>query len=85
MLLTSVDKEGTRKGYDLDLIDRVTQAVPVPVIASGGLGTLAHLDAALALPRCSAVSMADVLHYQRLSLSDIMKAVRDAGMTTRIA
>ncbi|WLR92419.1 imidazole glycerol phosphate synthase subunit HisF [Shinella zoogloeoides] len=85
VLLTSVDKEGTRKGYDLDLIAQVTEAVPVPVIASGGLGTLAHLGAALALPRCAAVSMADVLHYKRLSLSDIKNTVRAAGMATRVA
>jgi cyclase len=85
VLLTSVDKEGTRKGYDIELVRQVSECASVPVIASGGLGTLGHLTAALSLPFCAAVAMADVLHYNRLSLMDIKNSVREAGMAARIA
>lgn len=85
VLLTSVDREGTRKGYDVELIRQVSESVSVPVIASGGLGTLSHLCTVLSLPSCAAVSMADALHYNRLSLHDIKNSVRDAGMAARVA
>ncbi|MFP9136001.1 imidazole glycerol phosphate synthase subunit HisF [Devosia sp. XGJD_8] len=83
ILLTSVDQEGTRKGYELALIDAVTAAVPVPVIASGGMGTLEHFRQAANLPHCRALSMADVLHYNRVTLPSIRQAARDTGMTVR--
>lgn len=82
ILLTSVDQEGTRKGFDLALIDAVTQAAPVPVIASGGMGTVAHMVDAVA-HGADAVAMADVLHYDRLSLSDIRAAAVEAGLRVR--
>lgn len=83
ILLTSVDQEGTRKGYELALIDAVTRAVPIPVIASGGMGTAAHFLEAAALPLCRALSMADVLQYDRISLPTIRDIARDAGLTVR--
>jgi len=85
VLLTSVDKEGTRKGYDIELVRQVSECASVPVIASGGLGTLAHLTTALGLHFCAAVAMADVLHYNRLSLRDIKNSAREAGMAARVA
>jgi len=82
ILLTAVDREGTRKGFDIDLIGSVSSSVSVPVIASGGMGTIEHfLDAAR--QGADAVAMADVLHYGRLSLGEIRKAALDADLEVR--
>lgn len=83
ILLTSVDREGTRKGFETDLIRQVSEAVPVPVIASGGMGSTADFVAAATAGKADAVAMADVLHYQRLALDDIRTAALDAGLSVR--
>lgn len=82
ILLTSVDREGTRKGFDLELVRAVTQAVPVPVIASGGMGSVDHLlDAVEA--GADAIAMADILHYRRMSLPDIRNAALESNLHVR--
>lgn len=83
ILLTSVDREGTRKGFDLDLIRQVSQAVSVPVIASGGMGSTDDFVAAAREGLADAVAMADVLHYNRLSLNEIRDAALAAGLGVR--
>lgn len=83
ILLTSVDREGTRKGFEIDLLRQVSQAVPVPVIASGGMGSTQDLVDAAKLGLVDAVAMADVLHYKRLTLPEIRNAARDAGLNVR--
>jgi cyclase len=83
ILLTSVDREGTRRGFDVDLIRAVTQAVSIPVIASGGMGALAHLFAATDLGGADAVAMAHVLHYRALTLPEIRTASRAHGLRVR--
>lgn len=83
ILLTSVDREGTRKGFDLDLIRQVSQAVSVPVIASGGMGSTDDFIAAAREGLADAVAMADVLHYNRLSLNEIRGAALAAGLEVR--
>lgn len=82
ILLTSVDREGTRKGFELDLISSVSRAVPIPVIASGGMGSIQDFAAA-ASAGADAVAMADVLHYGRLSLPDIRDAAKQSGLAVR--
>ena len=71
ILLTSVDREGTAKGFDLELIQAITDEVNVPVIASGGMGNLSDLDAAVRQSRADAVAMAHVLHYGIYSVAEI--------------
>ena len=83
ILITSVDREGTRKGYDIDLIRQVSAAVSVPVIASGGMGTVEHMLAAARDGHADAVAMADVLHYNRMSIDQIRQAALDAGVPVR--
>jgi len=83
ILLTSVDREGTRKGFDLDLIRQVSQAVSVPVIASGGMGSTDDFVAAALEGLADAVAMADVLHYNRLGLNEIREAALAAGLGVR--
>lgn len=83
ILLTSIDREGTRKGYDVELTKKVTQAVNIPVIASGGMGRVDHLFSAVRDAGADAVAMADVLHYGRLQLGDIRTAAGQAGIKVR--
>lgn len=83
ILLTSVDCEGTRKGFDVALTRSVSSAVTVPVIASGGMGTVDHLAEVVREGRADAVAMADVLHFKRMELPAIRAAVRSAGIAVR--
>jgi cyclase len=83
ILLTAVDREGTRSGFDIDLVRTVCAAVPVPVIASGGMGSLEHFVSAAQEGDASAIAMADVLHYKRMSISDIRAAAVAAGLPVR--
>jgi cyclase len=71
ILLTSVDQEGTRKGFDVELTRRVSERVSVPVIASGGLGNLHHLLEIVNSGHADAVAVADALHYRRLTIGEI--------------
>lgn len=83
ILLTSVDKEGTRKGYDVALIKAVTQEVSVPVIASGGMGKPEDLVDAVMQGEADAVAMADILHYRRATVGDIRSVAHTAGIDVR--
>lgn len=83
VLLTSVDREGTRKGFENDLIQAVSSKTGVPVIASGGMGSVEDFVAA-ARAGADAVSMADVLHYGRMTIPEIRTAARAAGLPVRL-
>lgn len=83
ILLTSVDREGTRKGFDLALSKLVSEKVPVPVIASGGMGNLDHFLELAALENVSGIAMADVLHYNRLTLGQIHESAKAANLNVR--
>lgn len=83
ILLTSVDQEGTRKGFDLALVKAIASAVPIPVIASGGMGSPDDLVRVVKEGQADAVAMADVLHYNRYSMSDIRSAAKAAGIPVR--
>jgi cyclase len=76
ILLTSVDNEGTQKGYDIDLCRAVTQVVEVPVILSGGLGTLDHAKQAVTQGRADAIAIAHALHYKNFTVAQLRAAVR---------
>jgi cyclase len=84
ILLTSVDREGTRHGFDLELIAAVSAAVPIPVIASGGMGKPSDLIDVVRQGGADAVAMADVLHYGRATLTDIKRIALDAQLITRV-
>lgn len=83
ILLTSVDREGTRKGFDLELVRAVSNAVSVPVIASGGMGSAEDLLAAANVGGADGVAMADVLHYGRTTLKELRQAALDANLGVR--
>jgi imidazole glycerol-phosphate synthase subunit HisF len=82
ILLTSVDQEGTRKGFDRTLIEAVAAAVPVPVIASGGMGSPGDVLVAAA-SGADAVAFADILHYRRSDLPGIRAVAGQAGLDVR--
>jgi cyclase len=82
ILLTSMDRDGTHAGYDLDLIRAVAEAVTVPVIASGGAGELSHLADALQAG-ADAVLCASILHYEHSSVPAIKRYLLEAGAPVR--
>lgn len=83
IMLTSIDQEGTRKGFDVELVRAVSQACGVPVIASGGMGTMEHLEAVCREGHADAVAMADVIHYRRLELPAIREQALQRGLPVR--
>lgn len=83
ILLTSVDREGTRRGFDTDLIRTVSEAVTIPVIASGGMGCFEHLLKAVRDARADAVAMAHVLHYGEMTLPEIRKKALASHLDVR--
>ena len=85
ILLTSVDCEGTRRGFDVALCRAVTDAVPIPVIASGGLGTPHHLVEVVRDGQVDAVAVADALHYRRHGVNDLRRFAAGHGIALRAA
>ena len=84
ILLTSMDRDGTRDGYDLELTRAVADAVDVPVIASGGAGTLEHLYDGLEQGHASAVLAASIFHYAEYSIQRCKEYLRDRGVPVRL-
>lgn len=83
ILLTSIDREGTRKGFDLPLLKAVSEAVTVPVIASGGMGSMEHFAEAVHVGGADAIAMADIIHYERMSLSEIRNTAAEMNLNVR--
>ena len=83
ILLTSVDREGTRKGFDIALAKAVSAEVAVPVIASGGMGKPEDLLEVVNEGGADAVAMADILHYKRAEIGDIRSVAESAGLGVR--
>ena len=84
ILLTSMDRDGTGEGFDLDLLRTVCACVDVPVVASGGVGTLAHFVEG-AQAGASALLAASVFHFGRFTIADVKSVLRDAGLPVRDA
>ena len=83
LLVTSMDGDGTQNGYDLELTRTISDAVSVPVIASGGVGTLDHLVAGVTQGHASAVLAASIFHFGKHSIADAHAALRAAGLPAR--
>ena len=84
ILLTSMDRDGTQDGYDLELTAAVSEAVTVPVIASGGAGELRHLYEALAVGHADAVLAASIFHYGTYSIGDVKRYLAERGLPMRM-
>jgi imidazole glycerol-phosphate synthase subunit HisF len=85
ILLTSMDRDGTRTGFDLELTRAVVEAVPVPVIASGGVGTLEHLVEGVVEGGADAVLAASIFHYGQHTVAEAKAALAAAGVVVRPA
>ncbi len=83
ILLTSMDRDGTQEGYDLELVARVADAVPVPVIASGGVGTLEHLRLGLTDGHADAALAASIFHFGRYTIAEAKQYLHDRGVAVR--
>jgi cyclase len=83
ILLTSMDADGTKNGYDLDLTRRISEAVQIPVIASGGAGNLQHLYEGLTSGNASAVLAASIFHYREVTVGDAKAYLRERGVVVR--
>jgi cyclase len=84
ILLTSMDRDGTKAGFDLELTRAIADAVSVPVIASGGVGTLEHLVEGVRQGHASAVLAASIFHYGTFSIGEAKRHMADAGLPMRL-
>ncbi len=84
ILLTSMDRDGTRDGYDIGLLRAVRRAVDVPIVASGGVGALDHLVEGVVAGRADAVLAASVFHYGQHTIREAKEALAAAGVTVRL-
>jgi imidazole glycerol-phosphate synthase subunit HisF len=83
ILLTSVDMEGTKKGFDNELLKAVSSQVEIPVIASGGMGKLSDAVDAIEKGEANAVAMADILHYEKATFSEVREELKVNGISVR--
>jgi imidazole glycerol-phosphate synthase subunit HisF len=83
ILLTSMDADGTKRGYDIDLTRRISEAVQIPVIASGGAGNLDHLYDGLTEGAASAVLAASIFHFREVTIGQAKSYLRDRGVVIR--
>lgn len=84
ILLTSMDRDGVKGGYDLELTRKVAEEVSVPVIASGGAGTLEHFYEALTEGKADAALAASLFHYKELEIREVKKYLREKGVSVRL-
>ena len=84
ILLTSMDKDGTKTGYDIELTRLIGEAVNIPVIASGGAGNMKHLYDALTRGKASAVLVASIFHYGKYSVPQVKRYLKNKGIAIRL-
>jgi cyclase len=84
ILLTSMDRDGTKSGFDLQLTRAVSDAVSVPVIASGGVGNLDHLADGVSLGGADAVLAASIFHYGEFTVQQAKSRMRERGIQVRL-
>ena len=84
LLITSMDRDGTQVGYDIDLMSKISSKVNIPVIASGGVGNLDHLVDGIKLGNASAVLAASIFHYGKYSVKEAKEYLESKGIPVRI-
>ena len=84
ILVTSMDRDGTQKGYDIDLMSSISSSVNIPVIASGGVGNLDHLAEGIKTGKASAVLAASIFHYGKYSIKEAKEYLDSKGIPVRI-
>lgn len=84
ILLTSMDGDGTKEGYDLEVTKTIAEAVAIPVIASGGAGTLEHFKDAFTIGKADAALAASLFHYKELEIREVKEYLRREGISVRL-
>lgn len=84
IMLTSMDKDGTKDGYDIELTRTISETISIPVIASGGAGTLEHLYEALAEGRADAALAASIFHFREFTVKEAKEYLRSKGVPVRL-
>ena len=84
LLITSMDRDGTKKGYDIDLISKIEKSVNIPIIASGGVGSLQHLVEGIREGGASAVLAASIFHYGIFTIKEAKKYLDENKIPVRI-
>ena len=84
LLVTSMDRDGTQKGYDIDLMKKISEKVNIPVIASGGVGNLDHLVEGIIQGKANAVLAASIFHYGKYSIKEAKQYLDLKGIPVRI-
>ena len=84
LLITSMDRDGTQVGYDIDLMNKISSTINIPVIASGGVGNLDHLVDGIKLGKASAVLAASIFHYGKYSVKEAKQYLDSKGIAVRI-
>ena len=84
ILLTSMDRDGTKAGYDLELTSQVAQAVKIPVIASGGAGTMEHFRDAITIGKADAVLAASLFHFGGMNIMELKQYLKNEGIAIRV-
>jgi cyclase len=84
ILLTSIDRDGTRSGFDCDLTQQVSSSVPIPVIASGGAGTFEHFHDVFTRGKADAALAASVFHFSEHAVADLKRYLKDQGVPVRL-
>lgn len=84
IMLTSMDKDGTKDGYDIELTKKISEATTIPIIASGGAGSLEHLYEAFAYGKADAALAASIFHYREYTIGEAKEFLRDRGIPVRL-
>jgi cyclase len=84
LLITSMDRDGTKAGFDLELLRRVNEITHLPVIASGGAGTIAHCVEAVLEGKADAVLAASIFHFKEIEINEVKRAMQAAGIPVRL-
>ncbi len=84
ILLTSMDRDGTKAGFDIELLQRINRLVTIPVIASGGAGTIAHCIDAIRTGHADAILAASIFHYKEIGIGVLKAEMRKAGLPVRL-
>jgi cyclase len=83
LMITSIDQEGTKKGFEIDLFKKITDLVSIPVIASGGAGKVEHIEQLVENTDVSGIALASILHYKLDTISSIKNRINSKNSTFR--
>jgi cyclase len=84
ILLTSMDRDGTKSGFDTELLRKVNERVRIPVIASGGAGTIQHCIDAVKLAKADAVLAASIFHFKEIDINELKRQMKSSGIEVRL-